>query len=515
MTLFRGFQIALASMMLSSVHAQAPYSMIHYPEDTVSHWYAGTHLVALPGGSAIAWVSAVETNVGSRVFVIGLNPDGSARWHHVFEGPADTTMTFNAVELLQDGTLAACGSFGTGGLYVRMDTLGTLLAARRITHIGSEQLFDLVQKPNGDLRVVGRMTGTGLPYTGLWMDIDLAGQVLDATQVRIDNMWSWSDRLVPTNDSGHVAIGSCWQTQPLIKSINVTKVDALGQVQWAKRLNTTGSGFFPIGITELAHGDVVLFAHVSLSGTFRPVLLTFSSTGDLIRSAEVNGGAAGLALQTARMQGDSMLVMGCYNSQGDHVVGMDTSFAIGSALRHEMGGTSARTMTLLGDGDVLFASNTVSPLSGHALEVDRISLDGIGPCGDTALVVTTGPVFVAEVVGHTQLPATMVSTDVSALLVSTSRIFHEMPGCLSTVVDDTPLTGTITLCPNPAQGMVRVSGMGIERVVVVDALGRVMFFRSYGPGGTVQFDISDLAMGLYHVRVRSIDRWSSIPLIKE
>ncbi len=501
--------------MLGGAHAQGPYSMVHYPEDTVSHWYDGTHLVPLPDGSAIAWVSAVQSNVGSRVFVIGLNPDGSARWHHVFEGPPDTTMTFYSVKLLQDGTLAACGSFGTGGLYVRLDTLGTLLAAQRISHIGSEQLFDLVQKPNGDLRVIGRMAGSGLPYTGLWMDMDLAGQVLDATQVRIDNMWSWSEHLVPTNDGGHVAIGSCWQQLPLVKYINVTKVDALGQVQWAERLNTSGSGFFPIGIAELAHGDVVLIAHVSQSGVFRPVLLTFSSTGDLIRSVEVNGGAPGLALHAARMQGDSMLVMGCYNSQGDHVIRMDTAFVIASARRHEMGGSPAKAMGLLPDGDALFTANISSPFAGAALEVDRIGANGIGPCGDTALAVTTAPVFVGQIPGYTQLPASMLSTDISALLVSTSRIFHEIPGCLSTGVEEEEPTRTITLAPNPAQTVVRVSGSAIERVEIFDARGRKVLEERTDDARSTELDVDALTPGLYHVRAWDGERWMSGSLVKE
>lgn len=104
-----------------------------------------------------------------------------------------------------------------------------------------------------------------------------------------------------------------------------------------------------------------------------------------------------------------------------------------------------------------------------------------------------------------------VDMDIVSLLFPTPTSGCSLlpPGCLSgTTAVSEPARMIGSIHPNPAsqQLVVELAELGLERIEILDAVGRIVRNEPFVARTRIEMDISALAPGLYHAVVLSIDR---------
>jgi hypothetical protein len=124
-------------------------------------------------------------NIPTASFILNLAPDGTLAWHKKFDGASPISIISTS-----DGGFAICGETTSDFYAAKFESSGSLQWGETINASGTESARALVEKPNGDLVLVGSHTllndaGTVTINNLLITEIMPGGKIRSAVEVAI------------------------------------------------------------------------------------------------------------------------------------------------------------------------------------------------------------------------------------------------------------------------------------------------------------------------------------------
>ena len=462
------------------------------------------------GGSGFDAAYGVEVS-GNQLYLVGATASSDGDFD-----PGAGTLTF--------------ANLGAGDIFVvRYDLNGTLVSGFTVGGSGDESAVDIEVEANGDFAICGN-------YDGADFDADPAIDVSalpaaagdDAFLIKYDafNMLLFghgfggggnldSDRALGmhrtasgdlyvtgsfSSTGGDFDPGPGTTTLSSAGSIDLflSKFNAAGTFQWAKRIGDTG-GDLGYAIATDSNGDVYLSGYANSASVDLdpgPDVETFSSgagqdiilvkltpAGDYIRGLRIGGGSSDIGFTVLVDDQDHLFLAGEF---GDIDVDMDPG--AGTAL---LSSTSAfETDLFLAQFDTAFTF------------VDAFDVGGIG--GDAVwagALTATGRLWVT---GKAEGPADADPGSGTALLdaLGGSDIFVGAYDHLHPMGIEEVVAATLTLQPNPARDHVTVDlpTQGSALLELTDARGRVLLTQQV-PSFPVELDLRNVPAGIYTLTV--------------
>ena len=149
--------------------------------------------------------------------------------------------------------------------------------------------------------------------------------------------------------------------------------------------------------------------------------------------------------------------------------------------------------------------------------VPKLTKDNVVPvaCSPTALART------AELGDFTAYDAwstgTLTFTTIDFLGDVTTQLdaVDAMTVCLSTSLEEGAPPGSLTVAPVPATSSVTINGTAIDRVLLIDAQGRVLRSLACAPSPKVELTLDGIASGMYLLRLHESAQWRTLRVVKE
>jgi hypothetical protein len=196
------------------------------------------------GGLVLAGTSAGNATVGTALLLFKLDANGALQWSHVYgEADGDLRMEGTGLAALADGGFALCGTSSQtnrrGAAVVRTNSVGEVLWSKRLGASGSVDVGrDILEAPNGDLLVVGTVSGVADPMDAVVTRLAADGSVLWRKQYDIEEGWNSIFGACTTSTGDivlaglHLATGSGFGNEGA-SDLLVMKVNGSGTPQWA------------------------------------------------------------------------------------------------------------------------------------------------------------------------------------------------------------------------------------------------------------------------------------------
>lgn len=228
------------------------------------------HALVMASQGDYVLVGEYEQSPGNPdAYMVRVNMQGDTLWT-LKVGGTDRDALISVIQS-QDGNFIAAGytrSFGSGRealLLMKVSPNGQLIWQQNLGPAGFWKGEELVEGPDGSLYIVGSETDVGLiNRNALLVKTDSIGQFLWA-QTYDWNQKDYGQGLILHPDGSLVLVGSSIFIYPYFSTLNLVKVDSLGQVQWRQQY---GGGDFELGtgIIRLAGGGYMLVGTTSAPG---------------------------------------------------------------------------------------------------------------------------------------------------------------------------------------------------------------------------------------------------------
>lgn len=404
---------------------------------------------------------------------------------------------------------------------------GTLIWARNLGNVSASNYVagGIKTDPTGNIYIAANFYGNPIlgPYT--FTNSDTANRTDDIFVAKFDSsgtvLWAktfggtkheYLSGSIAVSNSGSAFIGGYYASDRLIfgsdtlfnigtvpnhNATFLAKIDKYGNPKWCRGAGGRSAYNYGFGIVTDINEDVYF------TGSFFGDTLVFGAdtirpSGPRLNGYLVKYDSTGRALWTKQMKGSSIM-----------------NFALATDACQNIwltGGIQAAMVDTIDGHEVNPPADSYDPMylagwtpSGaflHALTLSSGGDDLSSLCTDQC-----GNVYVEGDYEHVNpfiLGSVSIIPPVSAELNFLAK-YATGVGCECLPVSAMQVASefSVNLFPNPAQNVVTVAATeNIERLVVVDPLGRVLMERHNVPK-SIMLDITDLAVGIYYVRINN------------
>lgn len=272
----------------------------------------GRAIASLPGGGLV--ISGTEPVAGGafQAWLLALSPEGDVLWERALGRVGANG--FDAVAVLEDGSIIAGGAQDRVGWVVRMDSRGEVLWEVNLPRL--EHVTALVSLPAQRIAVLGRAeTSTvGLGVSRLLL-LESDGRATWEKQLPAEGRGEL-DALARLSDGGLVATGTLSRPGSTDWRLWVVRMDASGEPLWEYVSDTvqTEAGS---ALTALPDGGVAVvgFSWKALDDRDAKVW-RFSADGSLLWQQLYGGAREDLGYGIAWLEDGSLVVVGSTMSKG-------------------------------------------------------------------------------------------------------------------------------------------------------------------------------------------------------
>ena len=254
------------------------------------------------GGYAVAgWSQSYGAGSGDFM-VLRLAPDGSLTWARTIGGPS-TDWAYSIVQTT-DGGFAVAGvtdSYGAGNndfLFLKLNPDGSLAWARTYGGTGTDEAHSIVQTADGGFAVAGVTDSYGAGNNDfLFLKLNPDGSLAWAKTyggTNRDDAWS----VIQTPDSGFAVLGWCWSFGVGSSDFLLLKLDASGNISWAKTYggDSTEWGY---SIIRTSDGGYAIGGNSYSLSQQSVILLKLNASGDTLWGKRFWGNALRTLIQTS------------------------------------------------------------------------------------------------------------------------------------------------------------------------------------------------------------------------
>ncbi|ADO69358.1 uncharacterized protein STAUR_1554 [Stigmatella aurantiaca DW4/3-1] len=264
------------------------------------------------GGLIIAGEEEVSVN-RFRGWLLALSPEGDVLWERT---PGHEGVNgFNAVSVLEDGSIVAGGDQDGEGWVVRMDPRGELLWSVKLPQL--EHITALVALPAQRIAVMGtaEISTTGPGISRLVM-LESDGWARWEKQLPAEGRGEL-DALTVLPDGGFVAAGRLGRPDSTDWSLWVIRVDPLGEILW-EHVPEDPQVESGRAITAFPDGSVVVAgaSWKNLLADQEAKVWRFSAEGSLLWQQSYGGDGYDAGEGIARLMDGTLVVVGSTSSKG-------------------------------------------------------------------------------------------------------------------------------------------------------------------------------------------------------
>jgi len=406
---------------------------------------------------------------------------------------------------------------------------GSLLAAHQFPPgLG---LYDHQPLGGDSLLMAGNIQHGPNDYSGLFVPTDPAGSIGNAWSVNLGVDRTFIVRLLPAMDQGYFALAGCRDGitppgTPDTIAAGLLRLNSAGELLWAVRFSNPERCLYPADMTELVDGDVMLACNVPLENEADddPIdILRIGPTGSLRWAKRVHRSPAITIdpqdLQLERWQDEEVILTGWTGSPPHaFMLRCDTSFAPLDGIEFDRLGTM-KDAYVTSSGQLALTTLEGGPLTPNVMHCPVLMMsdtNAVFTCAATPIGFQVDPLVIVGASDHTVADEPITTIDITSLTTVVPSPDLPFDPCLATDIANAPGSMTEAMVrPNPASDRVTISAALMERIEVIDAIGRAVLVRSFPCGSSIELDVRGIPQGLYHVRIRSVNGWIGGKLIKE
>jgi hypothetical protein len=255
-------------------------------------------------GFFVSGVRQLTAGVNSDNYVLRINNIGDTLWLKVYDDSLVNFTSSQKIITTSNGNSCFVSSkknlSGTisSGTVTKIDSLGNVLWSRNISAVngGSTNAFDIADLGNGDVLIAGYTNAFSGSTCALLTKINMFGDTLWVRaycdfQFQVSGTSSVFDKSIikVTFDGGILIAGNTGSSNNA--DLYIIKVDALGNLLWAKSYGAAGHEFYYDALPTADNGCIISGYSNSFSGAaFESYLLKIDSVGNLLWSKVFNQG---------------------------------------------------------------------------------------------------------------------------------------------------------------------------------------------------------------------------------
>ncbi|WP_395835271.1 hypothetical protein [Cystobacter fuscus] len=273
----------------------------------------GRAIALLPGGGLVV-AGEEQVAVGRfRGWLLALSPDGETLWERT---PGHEGLNgFNAVSVLEDGSIVAGGDQDGAGWVVRVSTQGELLWEVNLPRL--EHITALVSLPAQRVAVMGtaETSTTGLGISRLLL-LQSDGRATAEQQLPVEGQGELN-ALALLPDGGLVATGRRSRPDSPDGSLWVVRMDPRGTLLW-DYVPDDPQAEAGRALTVLPDGGIAVtgYSWKELLVDREAKVWRFSADGHLLWQRTYEGDGNDMGNGIARLADESLVVVGVTNSKG-------------------------------------------------------------------------------------------------------------------------------------------------------------------------------------------------------
>lgn len=206
----------------------------------------------------------------------------------------------------QDGNYIIAGQtngFGSAGncFIMKVNPTGAILWLKDYAGINIDKIFDIIELPNKSLAMCGSTSSYGAGYSdGFVMKTDSIGNIVFAKSYgSIHSEYFLKISTVSSNAinaTNEYYVAGLAQNSVNTEGTVIIKMDSIGNILWSKwssnwnaiGLQIGGEGWYPISMTPIASGGVLVLGNISGTNGFD--IFKYTSAGSLVWSKRYSPG---------------------------------------------------------------------------------------------------------------------------------------------------------------------------------------------------------------------------------
>jgi len=304
--------------------------------------------------------------------------------------------------------------------------------------------------------------------------------------------------------------------------IKVVRTDSAGVFSWARTYADSLAVHSFADVFGLGDGSIRVITRYQTPNRSGLSMLALSADGTVLwarkrLSAPPHSFLNQVAAETVMLGDSAFLVFGKEPNEAPFVQLVDTESAT-LALGFPQLPVSLLVKATLGDANDIYVMGTGPGLTLNSGTVAMLMIHAgtdLSFCTSDPSTTNQGSWIPRVDTAFTTDTVTWTVTDVLPTLTMQPGTTTVEVTCVSTTVDAPEENATCTLAPNPAQDEVRIVGVALSRVEVLDAMGRLVLSQRFAETASARVDLRALRSGLYLVRAWDGERWMSASLVKE
>ena len=451
-----------------------------------------------------------------------MDSSGALAWAWTVGGP-DEESSEDMIPISGGGFVVTgyTESFGTGGdlWLMEFNASGALQWAKTFGGSGFEGGWNIAATSDGGSVVVGETDSYGSGNVDfLVVKFDATGNVQWAKAVG-GGGWDVGLGIDQTSDGGYIVTGECWSWGPGNSDVLLVKLDASGEVLWAKAWGGNQNEYGGTVVETPDNGILMTCASNSFgSGDFQTCWVKFDSSGGFVWAKTVGGPDSDWGNSTLLTSDGGYAIFGSvyYESPGQEevaVVRIDPSLSI--SWTTALGGIDNEDCwcgTQTASGDFLLTGETWSYGAGERdILVAGLDADGSICIGESEAFSMTdiSPTIVTATPASVTIPLSSVSIS-PTVMAFTPAINDLCPSGISEAEGFGNTGPMLMVHPNPCIGSATLTallpGEDTATLIVFDLTGRAVTTVTQGeilPEGESMWTVSDFVPGLYLVRLES------------
>jgi hypothetical protein len=438
---------------------------------------------------------------GYDILLIKIDTNGDVQWAKTYGGASDDEAY--SVQQTSDGGYIVAGattSFGAGGndiLLIKTDAFGNVQWAKAYGGINADFAYSVQQTSDGGYIVAGETYSFGTGGDILLIKTDANGN-LEWAKTYGGTGTERASSVQQTSDGGYILAGTTNSFGAGSNDFFLIKTNAFGNVQWAKTYGEAG-GDGAYSVQQTSDGGYIVAGYTDSfgAGINDILLIKINASGNLQWAKTYGGTNWDEALSVQQTSDGGYIVAGNTRSFG---AGLDDIFLIKTDVNGNIqwaktyGGAiydRAYSVQQTSDGGYIVAGETYP-------RVFLIKTDANGDIGSCSIVSSAIPTLgiISPRVDVASPSVSSPSLSVNSVSpTDTSPALMILIPCPSTISESCQIaSGIIT----PYKGGIKVSGSGEFEVKVYNVSG--VMVKSVKGTNEVKLDLS---RGVYFVEVAS------------
>jgi hypothetical protein len=471
----------------------------------------------------------LSNNNDNEVWFLKTNTNGDVQYSKTYSSSGNEAA--NSIKQLPNGDYLICGNTTataattTTQIFVlRIDSTGNTIWSKTYDAVKNEIANCLIITANNEIVIAGSTTSVGIAYPkGLLLAIDLNGNQLWSKAYTQINTQSFN-KVIQTADGGYLAVGSIVLFGSTDKDFVVTKVDAIGNIQWSNSYGDlsdeeafdviqAGTDYFLTGYTASAG-----------AGSRDIYIIHLDPSGNIINGRVVGTGLSETAFNIHLFDPSTLVITGY-----SEISIASPIREVGTILKSDLNLNVFQAIYL---GDTLEQSHVVSSvvtnigkvaMTGFYVQQGQSTTNGFLAQNNLSYTEACNEYYpVVTPVGY--IPNKNTQTNVAnATLTTQNIVFNEVNAgtitnsiCFTTAIDEIKPKMELNIAPNPVKDYLQiVLPSEIENAfITITSVNGVVLFSTY-LNNQKNINVSALNAGIYFVQVKSAAKNYYSKFIKE